>query len=55
MYYPVHIETAKQVLVNDGLKEAYEELKATAQSWYPQLQEERGREDKVPTPTANGN
>ena len=29
-----------QILVNDGLEEAYEELKATAEMWYPQLAEE---------------
>lgn len=30
----------EKVLVNDGLEEAYQELKATAEMWYPQLAEE---------------
>lgn len=46
-----------QVLVNDELKAAYEELKATAMSWYPQLQQEQGdkncEEKKLVAPTPN--
>ena len=34
-----------QVLVNDGLEEAYAELKETAMAWYPQLK------DDIKTPT----
>lgn len=39
---------ACQVLVNDGLEEAYAELKETAKAWYPQLAED---EEEAKTPT----
>lgn len=38
-----------QVLVNDGLEEAYAELKETAKAWYPQLAEEEKKNPKTPT------
>lgn len=40
-----------QILVNDGLQEAYEELKATAKKWYPQLEEDTGKQAKEPAET----
>lgn len=35
-----------QVLVNDGLDEAYAELKETAKAWYPQLAEDEAEKNK---------
>lgn len=40
-----------QILVNDGLQEAYEELKATAKKWYPQLEEDTGKQAEEPAET----
>lgn len=40
-----------QILVNGGLQEAYEELKATAKEWYPQLEEGTEKQAKEPAET----
>ena len=37
-----------QVLVNDGLQEAYAELKETAKAWYPQLAEDANEKEETP-------
>lgn len=40
-----------QVLVNDGLQEAYAELKKTAKAWYPQLTEDANKKVETPNET----
>jgi len=40
----------RQVLVNDGLEEAYAELKETAMAWYPHLRDD-SNDVTVKTPT----
>lgn len=37
------------MLVNDGLEEAYAELKETAKAWYPQLAEDGEKIAGTPT------
>ncbi|CAN0476716.1 unnamed protein product [Ectocarpus sp. 12 AP-2014] len=37
MEYGLEADNFEKVLVNDGLEEAYAELKETAKAWYPQL------------------
>lgn len=39
----------EEVLVNDGLQEAYAELKETAKAWYPQLTEDANEKEETPS------
>ncbi|CAM9356117.1 unnamed protein product [Scytosiphon promiscuus] len=47
MDYGLEADNFEKVLVNDGLEEAYAELKETAKAWYPQLAEDEAKKDSV--------
>eukprot|EP00752_Nemacystus_decipiens_P011134 g9894.t1 len=49
MEYGLEADNFEKVLVNDGLEEAYAELKETAKAWYPQLAQDEEKKARTPT------
>ncbi|CAM9341801.1 unnamed protein product [Hapterophycus canaliculatus] len=47
MDYGLAADNFEKVLVNDGLEDAYAELKKTAKAWYPQLAEDDAKKNRI--------